>query len=139
MTTTLRFLKSAASGTWFLFSAVLSVLWAIEFYKFSAAEFVVGDFFRYGQFAVSLKFFVHWGWLFVVSLIVWALRASNTLHRSHRQRQLDVATAASGALGNAGIATSDDLRRAGLTGTSFGHGIRLGFDKETSEVIRYSG
>jgi type IV secretory pathway TraG/TraD family ATPase VirD4 len=40
--------------------------------------------------------------------------------------------------GSAGVASSADLRQAGLTGTSFGEGIRLGFDKFTGAIIRYT-
>jgi len=134
----LRLLKGALFASWVFISAILSVVWMMALFNddFSPA---VATIFRYGHIAVPFNLFVHYGWVFPLTLFIWALRASDRLHRGFRQRQVDVATSASGALGNAGIATSDDLRHAGLIGTSFGQGIRLGFDKETSEVIRYSG
>ena len=134
-----RFSRSLVSAGWFLGSAILSVLWAIHFYTYTTEETVVGDLFRFGPLGVSLNSFVHWGWIFVLALLLWAFHSTDSMQRGRRDRQVAAAATSTGSLGQAGFATSEDLRHAKLTGAKFGQGIRLGFDKETGDVIRYQG
>jgi type IV secretory pathway TraG/TraD family ATPase VirD4 len=134
-----RFGRHLVSAGWFLGSAALSVLWAIHCYTYVTEETIVGDLFRFGPLGVSLSSFVHWGWISVIALLLWAFHSTEKMHRGRRDRQVAAATSNTGSLGQAGFATSEDLRRAGLTGAKFGQGIRLGFDKDTADVIRYKG
>jgi type IV secretion system protein VirD4 len=126
-----RLLKGACFVAWLLISAVLSVSFGMRLLDDSSSAWTAT--FRYGWFAVPL-------WLFPISLIVWAFYASENLFRSGRAKKPEVGKAANGVLGHARIATSDDLRRARLIGkhAPYGTGIRLGFDKESGEVIRYT-
>jgi type IV secretory pathway TraG/TraD family ATPase VirD4 len=136
-----RLLKGSVSVAWLLTSGVLSVVWAIDYYNFSVEESAVGDFLRFGPLSLSLNTFAHWGWIFVLSLLGWAFRSGENLHRSRRQKQLTAASVTSGSLGHAGFASTGDLLQAELIGpkSKFGAGIRLGFDKESGKVLRYRG
>lgn len=135
-----RRVMKAASAPLVLISAVLSVCWGIAVYEFLDGS-PPTDIFRYGSVVIPFDLFFHWGWVFPVSLFLWAIRASDELHRGHRKRQIAAAGATSGALGHAGFASTDDLLQAELIGpkSKFGTGIRLGFEKKSGEVIRYRG
>jgi hypothetical protein len=80
--------------------------------------------------------FTRYGWLLPVVLFVWAASSSGNLARLQRVRKISVAQTSSGALGHAGVATSEELRRSPLIGQK--GGIRLGYDKHSGEILRYT-
>jgi type IV secretion system protein VirD4 len=136
----LRFMKGILSVIWFTVSGALTVCWVMAWLDsgFSTIQ-TTADFFRYGRFfpAVPLDVFLHWGVVFPISLLLWAIRVGDKDSGSLRKRKLAEAMNPSGAYGHARLASTEDLRRARLIGGEPDVGIRLGFDKNTGEMLRY--
>lgn len=141
-------MKRTAFLVLFTISVVLALAWLIAFLRYddSMRRDTTGMFFGYGALLpidIPLGRFIHYGWMLIFPCLVFCvIQESNRFHQQHLKGQIKNASATSGALGKAGFASSEDLRRARLIGLDpkeFGKGIRLGFDKKTSEVIRYRG
>jgi len=73
--------------------------------------------------------FVQHGWIFLVSLFVWAILSSNHLARSHSLKKLAEAKIPTNTVGHAKHGSTETL-------TDKDGGIRLGFDKLTGKILR---
>lgn len=112
-------------------------------YDDSMRRDTTATFFGYGALlpiGIPLEFFVHYIWMLIFPCLAFCVfEESRRIHKDSLKEQIREATATSGSLGDAGFATTADLREAKLIGREPGAGIRLGFDKESDKVIRYTG
>src|SRR5258708_4750186 len=107
----MRFLQSALITLAVCGLTALSVCWAILLFESDLHP--DSDFTRYG-------------WVLPVVLFVLAASSSGNLARRQWVRKISVARTSSGALGHAGVATNEELRRSPLIGQE--GGVRLGYD-----------